>query len=349
MNVKKGKKKLTIVSLFAGAGGLDFAVCSTGLVERLFSSDRNEIFLQTVVENFSTHFPYVDHRYFRADAHELTKYNIYEKLETDEIDIVIGGPPCDDFTPFGKKRGANGMKAPLIFEYSRLVTELRPRAFLFENVPNLTRQFKDFFEDFLGTFPQEYVPISWKILAAMNYGSPTLRKRVFAVGFLEKAKQQLFRFPQPTHGETNKQLALFEENNKLKPYNQVRAVLKGIPDVTKKQASKYLNHTGRRHRPATVEHLKTVPQGVSVRQSYRYRAPWDGLCRSLTAGLDDSTKSYIHPIFHREMSVREYARIHGFPDSWFFKGNHHNGIKQVANAVPIPLGIAIVRSIIQVL
>jgi DNA (cytosine-5)-methyltransferase 1 len=84
--------------------------------------------------------------------------------------------------------------------------------------------------------------------------------------------------------------------------------------------------------------------GKKVRKSFRYRAPWSGLIQSLTAGRDDSTKAYLHPLYHREMTVREYARLHMFPDSWVFAGTANNGIKQVANSVPLPLGEAVIAA-----
>jgi site-specific DNA-cytosine methylase len=127
----------------------------------------------------------------------------------------------------------------------------------------------------------------------------------------------------------------------------VEDVLKDLPDVKTAAATHFLNHTGRTHRLSTIEHLKTVPIGKKINQSFRYRAPWQGLCQSLTAGMDNSTKSFIHPHYDREMSVREYARLHHFPDTWAFSGTHHNGIKQVANSVPIPLGGAVLLAVIQ--
>ena len=132
----------------------------------------------------------------------------------------------------------------------------------------------------------------------------------------------------------------------LLPYVSVGDVLKDLPDNCEPTALNFNNHTARIHRPSTIEHFKTIPQGIQVKKSYRYRAPWDGPSHSLTAGMDSSTKSYIHPIYHREMSVREYARIHGFPDTWIFSGTRSNGLKQVANAVPVLLAESVLRSII---
>lgn len=339
---------LRAVSLFTGAGGLDIAACRTGFVTDLFSTDSQPVFLETATTNIEKHFPDVEHCSVVADGATLKGSEIASAFGHDSIDVVFGGPPCDDFTKYGRRLGPRGDKAALIFSFSRLVLELQPRAFIFENVPNLVGQFSSTFDEFLESFDSQY-GCSKAVLTASDYGAATSRKRVFVVGFRERSTASRFSFPQPTHGLPPAQAPLFDELTELLPLATVRQVLENLPDVKTAEAARYLNHVGRTHRPETVQHLMTVPQGASISKSFRYRAPWEGLCRSLTAGLNDSTKSYIHPIYHREMSVREYARIHGFPDSWNFEGTHHNGIKQVANAVPIHLGYAIFLAVAQAL
>jgi DNA (cytosine-5)-methyltransferase 1 len=350
MAVTKGESEkgtgLNIVSLFSGAGGLEIAACRTGRVKRIVSTDSNEVFLSTTEHNMPIHFPEVEHVGLVADARELSASDL-SLLMGESIDVVMGGPPCDDFTSTGLRRGFNGNKGPLIYEFARLVAELKPKYFLFENVPNLARQFGSNFADFLHHFESAGYHLSWEILSARDFGAPTIRKRIFIVGTKSKKLLGDFSFPTPTHGAKLDDLTLFIGEGDLKPFTLVKDVLNTLPDRKNvgQVDHKYSNHTGRIHRPATIEYMKTVPAGVESGKSFRYRAPWDGICRSLTAGVDENTKSYLHPIFHREMTVREYARIHGFPDTWFFKGTHHNGIKQVANAVPIPLGMSVWGSI----
>jgi DNA (cytosine-5)-methyltransferase 1 len=333
---------LKVVSLFAGAGGLDIVFCETGLVAELFSTDSHPVFLRTTINNLPKHFPTVHHSHLVADARTLNGDKIQEFI-LPPVDLVIGGPPCDNFTCFGKRQGLSGHKGPLIFEFARLVSELRPLCFVFENVPNLQRQFKGALEQLLALFQNAgYDHFHQCVLSAAEYGSPTQRERLFVIGFRDLRFAHSFRFPRRTHGRAFGDL--LDGTDGLKPFMNVGAALAGLPDVGAADGP-FLNHTGRSHRPETVAHMKTVPQGVAVSKSFRYRAPWDGLCRSLTAGVDHSTKSYLHPRYHREMSVREYARLHGFPDTWHFCGNHHNGIKQVANAVPIELGRAVAKAI----
>jgi DNA (cytosine-5)-methyltransferase 1 len=341
------RQVFNLISLFAGAGGLEIAACSTGKVQKILSTDFNATFLETTRVNLPEHYPTVMHDTLAADVRELSGQKLIE-IQGDQPDLVMGGPPCDDFTRFGRHRGMSGDKGPLIFEYLRIVDELQPRCFLFENVANLAQQFRQIFEDFLQHADAMDYHVNWRLLPAADYGSPTMRKRIIAVGWQRshRVDKRAFEFPEPTHGD-QQQPNLF--NVATKPLATVGDVLADLPDVTEPRAAQYYNHTGRTHRPKTVEHIKTVPQGIHMKKSFRYRAPWNGLCSSLTAGLDDSTKSYIHPFYHREMSVREYARLQGFPDSWVFQGTHHNGIKQVANAVPIPLGKAVLTSVMEAL
>ena len=348
-SVEGPKQGLTVVSLFTGAGGLDIATCRTGHIGRLFSTDSNKVFLQTVIVNLKTHFPNVRHTHLVADAHDLSGTVISKALEMEKVDLVVGGPPCDDFTSTGRKRGSEGNKAPLVFQFARLVDEIRPRAFLFENVPNLKKMCGPFFDTLLEQLTSCGYTLKVTVLDSSTYGVPSIRKRLFVAGFDDRNLAEHFQFPLATHGQLSSTPTLFDPLESLRAFVSVGDVLADLPDITDQRAANHLNHTGRTHRPGTIEHLKTVPQGVAVTKSYRYRAPWNGLSRSLTAGVDDATKSYIHPIYHREMSVREYARIHGFPDSWGFSGNHHNGIKQVANAVPVQLGTPVVLSVVEAL
>lgn len=334
---------LTVVSLFAGAGGLDLAACQTGLVADLISSDANATFLSTTEANVAKHFPQVRHSAKCVDARALNGDEL-RRLALGKIDVVMGGPPCDDFTTFGRKRGASGPKAPLVFEFLRIVRELAPAGFLFENVPNLVRSSRQLFDDLILELALSGYEIGWRVIRASDFGAPTMRERLFVLGTKHGYGPPIF--PVATHLDSSSGQDMLL-GGQLIPCPTVRDVLGGLPDVGTVEQTGFRNHTGRTHRPHTVEHMKTVPRGVAVRQSYRYRAPWDGLCRSLTAGVDDSTKSYIHPEYHREMSVREYARIHGFPDSWEFSGTHHNGIKQVANAVPVPLGGAVLAALLK--
>ncbi len=336
---------LKVVSLFAGAGGLDIAFCETGRVAELFSTDSHPVFLQTVINNLPRHFPKVRHSHLVADARKLTGTEICDVVPG-PIDLVIGGPPCDDFTSFGLKRGMGGEKGPIIFEYARLVGELEPRAFLFENVPNLQTMCSEGFAELLKRLSGHGYSVAHQTLAACDFGAPTVRQRLFVVGFRSEVGASSFAFPSRTHGRIGES-DLFNSTSAMLPFVTVGEALADLPDVKSPEANQYLNHTGRFHRPETIEHIRTVPQGVAISKSYRYRPALSGLSRSLTAGLDSSTKSYLHPIYHREMSVREYARLHVFPDAWDFAGTHHNGIKQVANAVPIPLGRVIATSVVK--
>ncbi len=344
----KSKRKLGIVSLYAGAGGLDIAACRTGMVEAIVSTDANATFLSTIEKNLPVHFPEVRHASIVEDGTTI-KGSVLKKLLGYTPDIVMGGPPCDDFTSLGKKRGLAGEKGNLIYQYLRVVNEIKPKVFIFENVPNLAKQFRRAFETFLSDAEGMGYHIKWALLKACDYGAPTSRTRIFVVGWKSQINNSRYQFPNVTHRELNLEQAELLNSDETMPMVYIRDILQSLPDVGTNEAEKFLNHVGRPHRPETIEHLKTVPMGKSVKKSYRYRSPWDGLIQSLTAGVDYATKSYIHPIYHREMSVREYARIHGFADSWDFSGTHHNGIKQVANAVPIPLGSAVIKSVAQML
>ena len=324
---------------------MEIGVCKTGLVDKLFSTDSNEVFLSTVANNIPNHFPNVAHQHFKINVQELTGSVVQDSLGQ-APDIVVGGPPCDDYTAFGRRRGFDGDKGPLIFDFLRIVKEAKAGSFVFENVPNLNQQFRHVFDKFLATAKSYGYLCKTMVLEARHFGAPTKRKRIFVVGWKSSKNYKNYTFPKAKFTDPHELPLLELENSKKDSFIYISDVLKDLPDVKTPEAKKFLNHVGRNHRDETIAHLKTVLPGQQVKKSFRYRAPWDGLCQSLTAGLDDSTKSHIHPIFHREMSVREYARIHQFPDTWDFSGTHHNGIKQVANSVPIGLSSAVMKSVV---
>jgi DNA (cytosine-5)-methyltransferase 1 len=332
---------LRVVSLFSGAGGLEIAACRAGPVAAMLSTDSHEAFLATISANLASHFPSVEHCHRLCDVRQLQGEDIRAAIGG-VPDIVMGGPPCDDFTDMGARRGFSGSRGPLVFEFARLVDELRPRAFLFENVPLLARKFRSGFDDLLRAFATAGYSLDTAVLPAWAFGAPTVRERVFVVGVRSDSDQSRWSgFPSPTHSRSALDGGAFDAVLPTTP--TVGEVLGGLPDVTDPSAEGFANHRARSHRPETIAQLKELRPGAAVSKSFRYRPRMDGLCRSLTAGRDDSTKAYIHPIFHREMTVREYARIHGFPDTWTFAGTMNNGIKQVANAVPVPLGEAVLK------
>ncbi len=332
-------KPLRVVSLFAGAGGLEIALCQTLPVEAIISTDSNATFLRTTQVNMPSHFPNVRHSAIAADVRTLQGKDFLDRLGG-QCDLVMGGPPCDDFTKYGRRLGLAGDKGPLIFEFARLILEIKPSVFLFENVPNILRAAAKGYGDMQTILEQGGYKLAWKKLRADHFGAPTVRERIFLWGISSK-KDHLPSFPEPTHAPSTDS-NLLSTIAELKKCVTVGEVLGSLPDTDSPEANNILNHVPRRHRPGTIEGFKNIPPGGFERGSYRYRAPWSGPCWSLTAGLDDSTKAHLHPCHHREMTVREYARIHGFPDTWHFAGTNENGTKQVANSVPIALGQAVI-------
>jgi DNA (cytosine-5)-methyltransferase 1 len=341
--VGSSAKALVAVSLFSGGGGLDYALCANGNVAHLVSTDSHQHFLNTTERNIRQHFPSVQHEAVLSDVREVSVEELSSNLPR-RPDLVMAGPPCDDFTRFGKRRGLDGDKGPLIYEFARIVVGMQPRAFLFENVPNLASSFRDHFDRLVNTLRAAGYTTHTEVLNASAFGAATMRERVFVIGFSEPTASEQYCFPAPTHaGHGVREPNLFEAD-RLHPPRLVEHVLHDLPDCGYANSS-ITNHTARKHRPETIQHIMSVAQGSESKRSFRYRPPWNGLCRSLTAGLDSNCKAYIHPLFHREMTVREYARIHGFPDTWFFCGTPQNGLKQVANSVPIPLGRAVLRAV----
>lgn len=178
------KNNLRAIDLFCGAGGLTLGLREAG-IETVCAVDFEPYRLTT----FSSHSPNVDIK--NADIRTLD-FKEYRGV----VDLVYGGPPCQPFSSGGLRAAANDGR-DMLPEYLRVVREVRPRAFLMENVPGLavSERFK-YLAKYLSEFDALGYKITWKILNSADYGVPQKRRRLFVVGIRDRK----FRFPLPTHG-----------------------------------------------------------------------------------------------------------------------------------------------------
>ena len=326
---------MNILSIFSGCGGLDYAAASIFPDAQIISIERDKVYAATLKENLVRHFPDVKHSMVQDDIVNVKKTDILSR-NFQTVDLLIGGPPCEDFTTFGKTNGITGKTGFLIFEFLRMVREVNPSVFIFENVPNLTKVIGNQFEDFLSRFRNLGYTINFDILCAGDFGAATTRKRLFIVGTKDSNHQYLF--PAPTHKLD------INDNNSAHPLMKTPTLISVIEDLVDKSEKDIANHQSANHRQETIKKYDDMTPGTNGGRSFVWRAKAELPCRSLIAGSDTNCKAYIHPLLPREMTVREYGRIQGFPDSWVFSGTRQKGLKQVANSVPIPLGKAILSN-----
>jgi DNA (cytosine-5)-methyltransferase 1 len=337
----------TCVDLFCGAGGLSLGLRRAGFAVRA-AADTDAAAVATYARNLGGHAVV-------ADVSTLGAADVLElgRLAPGELDLLAGGPPCQGFSK--QKRGAHlgDRRNALVLELLRLVGELRPRAFLLENVSQLAQARGRHLVD---EFRRLDYDLSGHLYVAADYGVAQSRERFVMVG-LERGSAGRFRPPAPTSPD----------------WPTVGAVIGGLPDPPADHSDHpdYPNHQAARVTPINVERFSHVPQGggwqdipwdlrlpchrtVDVRRGgwpdVYGRLRWDGQCPTITGGFDSFTRGrYGHPLRDRPLTPREAARLQGFPDDFVFSGTRYDVRHQIGNAVPVPLAEAIGGAIVRAL
>jgi len=311
---------MKLASLFSGAGGLDLGFEKAGFHVVWANEYDSKIW-----ETFEHNFPKT--KLDRRSIVDVSPADI-----PDDIDGIIGGPPCQSWSEAGAGRGINDKRGQLFFDYIRLLKEKQPKFFLAENVsgilhPKHAEAFSNIIKEFEGA---GYV-ISWKLLNANDYEVPEDRLRVIIIGYHKKLKKK-FEFPEP---------------------QTYKPVLKdAIYDLRLAKAAKDKNKTN--GDALKIPNHEYMNGGFSTIYMSRNRVrSWDEPSFTIQAG---GRHAPIHPqapkmqfieqnkrIFvpgkehlYRRLSVRECARIQTFPDNFIFKYRDvADGYKMIGNAVPV--------------
>jgi len=288
-----------------------------------------------------------------------SRKKITSKFKGIEIGIVVGGPPCQGFSIFGKRRFVNTRKYDhrkdsrnkLVHAFIDVVSELSPRWFVMENVPGLAnldggKVLKGFIRKFKNA---GYENLEARILNAADYGVPQLRKRLLIIGnktghIIPWPKQKFFENPKEWQ----------------KPYS---TVAQAISDLSYKRSYKEEKcHVPLNHKPLLVQRYKMIPEGgkldiealpKSLKTGYRtndvknYSHIYKRLHRNMPARtmVPGHNAFPVHPWLNRSLTVREAARIQTFPDEIEFKGTRQEQCIQVGNAFPPMLAEKIANNI----
>ncbi len=291
-----------------------------------------------------------------------------------DVDCVFGGPPCQGFSLIGQ-RVFDDPRNSLVLEFVRLVRELKAKTFVFENVKGLTvGKHKQFLNELVGRFEEVgyEVRLGWEVLNAAHYGVPQNRERLILMGARKGARV-------PSYPEIRNEVAptVREALSDLPDADEFASLLKSDSVKTKKfgKPSNYAAelrcltndcwHFGyvREWEPSVLtSSARTGHTDISKRRfsetepgavepiSRFFKLPPDGQSNTLRAGTDGSRGAFtsprpIHYKYNRCVTVREMARLHGFPDWFRFNGTKWHGARQVGNSVPPPLARAIGSSI----
>lgn len=320
---------INTLSIFSGGGGLDLGGSAAGLHIAL-ASDIDYFSCKTLEQNQDKNNYYLKHPILCDDIRNISYSSIKNSLSNKTIDFVIGGPPCQAFSVFGKRKGLDDPRGNLVFEYARLIKEIDPEAFLFENVAGLkTIHSGKLYNDLFGilSIDGKYT-INSHEYSFPDYGIPQYRKRVFFIG--SKNKKTIPLMPS-TH----------EDRNNLSPqklpYVTVRNIFNGLPSpITNWKSPAFLNgHVGREHSNRIIERYKSLVFGERDPKTRINKLNPDKPSFTIIVGSDaGGGKGHVHPFEPREVTPRESARIQTFPDWWEFFGTGRHIIRQVGNAVP---------------
>jgi DNA (cytosine-5)-methyltransferase 1 len=352
------KKKYTTIDLFSGAGGLSLGFDNSKRFKPIFAVETDRMAAQTYAQNFGLDIPQLSQLpvpyhfkkpgvIFTGDIRKLDRLLF-------PADVLIGGPPCQGFSPLGKisPRDEHLRMNQLWQHYMRIVFQVRPLAFVIENVPAILRSKESKAITLLGQ-RMGYQLTSGE-LKAVEFGVPQRRVRAFIIGLLGSTKPHL---PSPipvrkTVRDAIGDLPLYPETTEL------RNVEPGFRQDL---------HTGRNPTELSIKRYKLIPPGGN-RFDLMRRAPeitprcwlnkptgstdvfgrliWDKPAYTIRTEFFKPEKGcYLHPEAHRPLTHREAARLQTFTDDFVFAGSKTDVARQIGNAVPPLLGEYLAKSL----
>lgn len=309
------------ISLFTGAGGLDIGFKEAGFCG-LFASDIMPEAQKTYLSN------YPNDVYVLEDIRKLPISEIKKHIGKKQIDVIIGGPPCQGFSNMGNKNSADPRN--LLFEsYVKIVDSFKPKCFIFENVKGLKTMFEGrYFKKVIESFLNIGYSIHYSIIDTSNYGVPQKRERIIIFG-TRLDREFLF----PKHD--------VDSYGSIMAYGNVGEAIIDLMD----KGEEIPNHIALNHSDKVVRRYELIPEGgklpkpEDIPEDIRrknFGNTYSRLSRSeVSSTIVPGNNAFpVHPILNRSLTPREAARIQTFPDSYVFTGDRRSQCIQVGNAVP---------------
>lgn len=360
----KSLNDLRVISLFAGGGGLDLGAARAGLSTAV-AVEWEKYACATLRRAQEARKVVGGHVYLdgtailEGDIRSFSAEAVCEagKLESGEATLLIGGPPCVTFSVAGRRAGLGHETGQLYEDYIRILRHAQPQAFIFENVkgmltaPDAHGEPGGAFHRILTDLQDSGYALTWKLVDAANYGVPQHRHRIIVLG---RRGGPAFDFPEPTHGDPAR-LGLFGDAGIRLPWQTVGDAIRDLPPaVPYGEDPTVLNHVARRYSEEVIESFKMTPPGKRNPRYKRDRLEWDQPAKTVRAqgkpkadgsGQKNSSHQSIHPVEHRQITVREAARIQTFPDWYIFDKTFVNGYRVVGDAVPPTLAEVLANAV----
>jgi DNA (cytosine-5)-methyltransferase 1 len=353
----ESKSSRDVISLFSGAMGFDIGLSIAGLNVRI-CQDIDTVCVNTIRAN--------GNNVLAGDIREILPGQLLclAGLGRGEPFLVCGGLPCQPFSTAGKRLGVDDPRGSLFTDFIRMIDYIRPRFFIMENVKGLiSATLKP--ETCLGAknqnsgarilelFFHEFEKLGYKtvygLLDAVNYGVPQFRERFVLLG--SRDGEDIF-LPRPTHFQTHQ--------NQAYQWQTLRSAIGDLEETP----GPYTNFSQER-----IGYLQLVPEGGywknlppgKIQQAmggayesgggkvgfYR-RISFDQPCPTLVTSPVQKASMLCHPTKDRPLSIKEYARVQQFPDNWIFTGNVASQYRQIGNAVPVGLALALGETLVSV-
>ena len=365
----------TVVSLFSGAMGLDIGIEKTGRFKLLACVEMVPAICETIRHNRDTgRISNRELKVYEADICKLDPIQVINDigLKPGELDLLVGGPPCQSFSTTGRRGTVQDHRGTLLWQFLHFVDAIQPKFFMMENVRGLMSAalkhrpiaqrpdkggltlmpdeepgsvVKQFIADLHGAYRLDCFEVN-----AVNYGAPQLRERALFIG---NRFNRLVEFPHPTHGPItgHTQLTLFGLSlGEVEPFATLGDAIANLVEEDplvmdfsprKKRYLSMIPPGGNwRCLPPEVakESMGKAYVAKGGRSGWWRRLSFDLPCPTIVTMPNHASTALCHPMEVRALSLRECARVQEFPDEWQFCGTTSEQYAQVGNAVPIRLG-----------
>lgn len=328
---------MNVISLFSGCGGLDLGFEKAG-----FKIPVANEYDKTIWETFKVNHP--DTHLIENDIRNIDKGDIDKYIDGD-VDGIIGGPPCQSWSEAGSLKGIKDARGQLFYDYIRILREIQPKFFLAENVSGmLANRHSTAVQNILELFDEAGYDVSFTLVNAKDYGVAEERKRVFYIGFRKDLNIE-FGFPKGSTKDDSKKITL-------------RDIIWDLQDTAVPAGEK--NH----HNPDAINNNEYFTGAYSPIFMSRNRVKsWDEQAFTVQAS---GRQCQLHPQapkmvkvgtndcrfvegkehLYRRMTIREVARVQGFPDTFkFIYDDTDTAYKMIGNAVPVNLAYEIAVAI----
>ncbi len=341
-----------VISLFSGAMGLDIGLSYAGL-NVVIGQDFDPDCVATMRAN--------GHKVLSGDIRNIEASDILDEtgLHRGEPFLICGGPPCQPFSTAGKRLGINDPRGSLFMDFIRMIDYIRPRFFIMENVKGIisspivcessTEQMNH--GTVLDVILSEFQKLGYKtifgVLDAVNYGVPQFRERFILIG--SRDNENIF-LPIPTHFQLHQNVEY--------RWKTLRETIKDLEFQADECAAFSLDR---------LSYLQMIPEGGNWKDlppemqhramggaylsgggkvGFFRRLSFEQPSPTLVTSPVQKATMMCHPTQNRPLSIREYARIQQFPDTWIFTGTLAAKYRQIGNAVPIGLAYALGQAIL---